>query len=154
MTAWQKKDWRGNNMWKSAPTGSSSLIQPAAGLHRGTGAMRNMKAEDALRLSADPSPYHWTLKSALTFSLAVLSWATRKNRAMIPVQNSGDAETIRKKPTSKSPKSFLNLLILRYPGINSNPDSEKNLYFSPFKPWSVLLVILCHANILQGNIHN
>lgn len=115
-------------MWKSAPTGSSSLIQPAAGLHRGTGARRNMRAEDPLHLSTDPSPYHWTQKFALVISLADPSEATRKNRVTTQVQKCRDEQTTGK-ISSENPKSSLKLLILYYPAINSNPVSVNYFYF-------------------------
>lgn len=111
VTVWRKKDLEGSNMWKSAPTGSRTLIQPAAGLHKGTGARRNVKAEDPLHLSTDPSPFHWTLKFALAIRPAGPSRPTRKNRAMIQVQKCRDGQTLRK-IWSKNPKCCLKLLIL------------------------------------------
>lgn len=114
-------------MWKSAPTGSSSLTQPAAGLHRGTGARRNEKAEDHLHLS-DPAPYHWIQTFALAITPADPSGATRKNRAMIQVQKCRDEQTTGKNFLSKNPTSCLKLLILCYPATNSTPISVNYFY--------------------------
>lgn len=70
-----------------------------------------MKAEDPPHLSTDPSPYHWTLKSASAVSPEDLLWATRENTAMIQVQKCGDVQTNRKKILSKNPKICHRLLI-------------------------------------------
>lgn len=113
-------------MWKSAPAGSSSLIQAAAGLHRGTGARTTVTAEDPHHLSTDPSPYHWIQKFALAIRRAEPSEATRTNRAMIQVQNCRDEQTTGKKIISKNSESRLKLLMDCY----SNPISVNCCYFN------------------------
>lgn len=105
-------------MWKSAPAGSSSLIQAAAGLHRGTGARRTVTAEDPHHLSTDPSPSRWIQKFALAIRRAEPSEATRTNRAMIQVQNCRDEQTTGK-ILSKNSESRLKLFMDCY----SNPIS-------------------------------
>lgn len=120
-------------MWKSAPTGSSSRIQLAAGLHRGTGARRNVMAEDPLHLSTDPSPYHWIQKFALAISPTDPPKATRKNRAMIQVQKCRDAQK-GMNILSKNPKSCLKLLLLIQ---TLSLSTTFNLIL--FKIWSCLL---------------